>query len=121
MHFAVGVLIGLVSGAYLVMLSGKAAVAPGVSSTGPVWPPWTSLGLGVAAAGALVAGVAGALDSALAIIPVIAVQFAALVFGVGRLVLRDTRWQSWVGAGLALIPVLFWVVFVIAEIVGPPH
>ncbi len=119
--FTVGLVVGLVLGGCLLFFSRKAATSSDASVTAPVWPAYLSLALGIAAAGAFAAGVAGLTDTALAIMPVIALQFAAVLFGVGRLVFGDRRWQSWLGAGLATLPALFWVAFVIAEIVGPKH
>jgi len=120
MLFTLGLLVGLALGAGLVAFSRTAKPASGSSADDGVWP-WTAMALGTAAVGAFALGIAGVIDTALAILPVIALEFAAIVFGLGRLVLGDRRWQSWLGAGLAFIPALFWVVFVIAEIVGPPH
>jgi hypothetical protein len=51
----------------------------------------------------------------------IALAVASMVIAVGALVKRDRHWPTWVGLGLGAIPFLFWVAFVVGELVGPPH
>jgi hypothetical protein len=51
----------------------------------------------------------------------IALAVASVVIAVGTLVKRDRHWPTWVGLGLGAIPFLFWVAFVVGELVGPPH
>jgi 4-amino-4-deoxy-L-arabinose transferase-like glycosyltransferase len=67
------------------------------------------------------AGIAGATDTAVAIVPAIALPAAGVVFAAGRLAFKERYWQSWLGLALASVPALFWVAFVIAEIMGPKH
>jgi len=51
----------------------------------------------------------------------IALAVASMVIAVGALVKRDRHWPTWVGLGLGAIPFLFWVAFLVGELVGPPH
>ena len=44
---------------------------------------------------------------------------AALVAGIGALQKHNRPWQVWLGLGLGAIPVLFWIAFIIAEILYP--
>jgi len=114
MAFAVGVALGLLIGFGLLAFSRRADDASS-------WPTWTALGLGVAAVGAFAVGVAGLIDTAFAIIPVLTLQFAAITFAAGRLLLGYRSWRSWLAAVLAAIPAGFWVFFAVAELLGPRH
>lgn len=118
MSFLVGLALGVVAAGGLLAISRRSrqSSAPDVS-----WPLWTSLALGLASVAMFGAGVAGLIDNRFAVIPVLALQFCAGVFTIGRLMLGDRRWQGWLAAGLAAIPLLFWVAFAIGEVVGPKH
>jgi 4-amino-4-deoxy-L-arabinose transferase-like glycosyltransferase len=117
MFAAVGLLVGLVLGSGLLAVSRRAASPDEVQR----WPPWTALALGAAAASLFLLGVAGLIDTAFAVVPAIALPAAGVLFGAGRLVFGDRRWQSWLGLVLAALPALFWVAFAVGELLGPKH
>lgn len=81
------------------------------------WPRWTLLSLGVAAVLVFGLGVFGLIDYPLAAVPAVAIPFAGMVLGVGRIVLGDRAWQSLLGLGLSAVPALFWILFAIGELV----
>lgn len=118
MQFSLGLVTGLVVGSILLASSRKAAISTAVHTS---WPAWAALALGMLAAVTLFAGVAGLIDTPFAVLPAIAIPFAGVVLGVGRVVMGDRGWKSWLGVALASVPVLFWVVFAVAELVGPSH
>lgn len=111
MLFTVALLVGLGVGSGLLVFAGKQPSAD--------WPRWTLLFLGLAAAVLFVVGALGFIDVPFAAVPSLALPFAGLVFGVGRVVQGDRSWQSLLGLALAAAPGLFWIVFAIAELVVP--
>ncbi len=109
--FTIALLVGIGLGVGLLALSRR---HPSLG-----WPHWTVLAIGAAAVLLFVAGVLGLMDTNVAVIPSLALPFAGLVFGIGRVVRGDRCWQSWLGLALAAVPGLFWIAFAIAELVMP--
>lgn len=115
MLFAIGAAVGLGVGFALLVMARRRSS----SSEQPTWPGWTALGLGVAAVVLFAIGVLGAMDTEIAIVPSIALPFAGITFGAGRLIAGDRSWRSWVGVALAGVPTLSWIALAVAELVTP--
>jgi|GEM_PF-786659 len=91
---------------------------------------WVAMGFGITATLMVLSGLLlPAALSALGIQPVIAFAlpawlsivfaFAGTVAAFGAFAKHDRHWPTWTGIVVGLLPVLFWVWFVIAEIVTP--
>jgi len=117
---SIALVLGLVIGVVVLLVAGRAAsrheARPGKTTT----LGWSALWLG------LVASLAGVLM--MWKVPVfsdsrssIALASAAMVVAVGAVIKGDRRWPTWVGLVAGLVPALFWIVFFVAELVGPAH
>lgn len=91
---------------------------------------WVAMGFGITAALMVLSGLLGpVVFSALGIAPSmvfslpaglsIVFAFAGTVAAFGAYAKHDRHWPTWVGIAIGLLPVLFWVWFVVAEIVTP--
>lgn len=49
----------------------------------------------------------------------IAAAAAAMVLVIGAIARRERHWPTWVGLGTGAAPVLFWIAFVVGEVVYP--
>jgi len=45
--------------------------------------------------------------------------YAALIAGIGALLRGERHWPTWVGLVASVVPALFWIVFLIGNIVSP--
>lgn len=111
MQFTIGLILGLGIGFGLIALSRMRNSAE--------WPRWALLSLGVIAGATFVIGILGFIDVPFAAIPSLALPFAGVVFGIGRMAQGDRNWQSIAGLTLAAIPGLFWIVFAVGELAVP--
>lgn len=89
---------------------------------------WTALGLGSAALLMVAAGLlapllaeTGGLQFAVALPAVLSIVLAvaALTAALGALMKGDRHWPTWVALGIAVLPTLFWLAFLVGEIVFP--
>ena len=48
----------------------------------------------------------------------IACAAAAVIIGVGAVLRRDRRWPTWVGLAAGVIPAVFWIAFVVGNLLG---
>ena len=119
MQATIALVLGILAGTIVV-----AAVGRGITTqAGPPKPTalgWCAFTFGIVAL--VAAGLMMTRLVALHIAPIsIALAVASMVVAIGALVKRDRHWPTWVGLGLGAIPFLFWVAFVVAELVGPRH
>ena len=122
MQFTISVVLGLILGFILLSVTQRAKSTGDTPSAKPAWPVWLILALGAISAVIFGAGFARMVDlPGIFIIFVITLPVATVVLGVGSLIRGERRWPVWIGLILALLPVLFWIYFVIGEITGPAH
>ena len=126
---ALSFLVGLLLGVGAVALLGRR-----IDSANPSERPsalaWTGLGFGVVAtlgvpSGLLMPWAAETLGFSMSTVPAlpawitIVFAFASIVAAIGAYVKRDRHWPTWAGIVIGGLPVLFWVWFLVAEIVTP--
>ena len=120
MQATIALVLGILVGTIVV-----AAVGRGITTQAGPPPKPTALGWCASTFGIVALVAAGLMMTRLAalhIAPIsIALAVASMVVAIGALVKRDRHWPTWVGLGLGAIPFLFWVAFVVAELVGQPH
>ena len=108
-----GTISGIVLGALALLLTSKRAALLG----------WLVLGFGALALLAILPSFFSIIMSAdFGLNPVFSIGLgvACVIAGAGSILLKRSRsWQVWLGLGLGLIPVLFWKVFILAEILFP--
>jgi len=112
--------VGILAGTIVLIAVGRGITTQAGPPPKPTALGWCAFAFGIVA---LVAG--GLMLTRLirfSIAPLsIALAVASMVVVIGALVKRDRHWPTWVGLGLGAIPFLFWVAFLVAELVGPPH
>ena len=111
---ATGIVVGVFVLAVVIVVSrfGSAAGKPGPTPLG-----WLALAAGSLA----LAGLGLVFVKAVEIGPLISIGLAvaAAIVCVGAIVKGDRHWPTWVGVGLAVVPVGFWIVFVVGEFLYP--
>jgi hypothetical protein len=83
---------------------------------------WVVLGLGVVGLVFIIPGLAAILIPGDAIFSpafTIPLSVCCVVTGIGAIRKNFRTWQVWLGLGLGSIPVLFWIAFIIGEILYP--
>jgi hypothetical protein len=83
---------------------------------------WMVLGLGALALAFITPGLVSILtssDTAFSPVVTIPLGISCLVSGLGAVRKNERPWQVWLGLGLGAIPLLFWVAFIIGEILYP--
>ncbi len=83
---------------------------------------WVVLGLGAVALAFIIPGLVAILipgDAMFSPAVTIPLGVGCVVSGIGAVRKNYHPWQVWLGLGLGTIPVLFWIVFAISEILFP--
>ena len=120
MQASIALVLGIAIGVVVLLVASRAVYGHAVVAGRATTIGWSALWLGLAAlvAGALMmAKITPLLDARTSI----ALTSAALVVGFGAVAKRDKHWPTWVGLTATAIPGLFWIFFVVAELVGPAH
>ena len=120
MQASIALVLGIVIGAVVLLVASRAVSGHGVVPGRATTVGWSALWLGLAAfaaTGLMMVKVPVLSDARSSI----ALTTAALVVGFGAAFKRDRYWPTWVGLAAAAIPGLFWILFVVAEFVGPAH
>lgn len=125
----IGVIGGVILGALVLMFAGRGILTQGAPPQKPTLLGWLAFALGVfalcvSALGLALPAIATALGwdpSGVPSFPLLSIlsAVAAVTAGIGALAKRDRHWPTWVGLVTGAIPVLFWIAFIIAEIVSP--
>ena len=83
---------------------------------------WVVLGLGAAALVFIIpvfVSIFNPNDNMFSAVFTIPLGAACVISGIGALRKNYRAWQVWLGLGLAAIPIVFWIVFAIGELVYP--
>lgn len=114
MQFTLAVVLGILIAVVTLALVRRSAPAGGAA-----WLAWFILALGVFGALALVLGYLEIQTFFNYTTAAISLPVAAVILGAQALMGHDRRWQVWLGFLLGLLPALFWLFFVIGEIIFP--
>jgi len=105
-----GLVVGIIIGVLVLRLVPKNALG------------WVVFGLGIVALVFIIPGLVAILIPGDAMFsPVFTIPFGVgcVVSGIGAVRQHYRTWQVWLGLGLGSIPILFWVVFALGEILSP--
>jgi len=83
---------------------------------------WVVLGLGLVALVFIIPGLVAILipgDAMFSPVFTIPLGVCCVVSGIAALLKKFRTWQVWLGLGLGSIPVLFWIAFILGEILFP--
>ena len=83
---------------------------------------WVVVGLGAVALAFIIPGLIAILipgDAMFSPAVTIPLSVGCVVSGIGAVRKNYRPWQVWLGLGLGIIPLLFWIVFAIGEILFP--
>lgn len=120
MQATLSAVLGIVVGVIVLAVAGRGATRGPGPAPKPTALGWSAFGFGVAALAA-----AGLMLTKLmtAAGPQVSISLAAatLVISIGALARRDRHWPTWIGLCLGAVPAAFWILFVVAEVIGPPH
>lgn len=129
MQATLGVVIGILLGFAAIKLLGN-RIDPDSPPVKPSALAWTAFGSGLVALMMVAAGLAGPALARLGAFPVafaaampaaLSIVFAvgSLVAAMGALAKKDRHWVTWTALLAATLPVVFWIWFIVAELVSP--
>ena len=105
-----GIIVGIVIGVLIVQFVPRSVLE------------WLVLGLGVAALFFIIPGLVEILipgDTMFSPAVSIPLAIGCVVCGIGAMLKSYRTWRVWLGLVLGAVPVLFWIVFAIGEILYP--
>jgi peptidoglycan/LPS O-acetylase OafA/YrhL len=120
-YFTIALVSGILLGSILLIVTRRNKLSENTSSARPTWSAWLTLALGITAAAVFAVAMIDARKIGTLMWAAITLPVATMMLGMGGLARGDRRWPTWLGLAFGLLPALFWVVFVVGEVLGPTH